>query len=287
MMDERDFELLITLDKTQNITHAADRLYVTQSALSKRINAIEQELNEQIMIRSRQGIRFTSPGEIVLKHAYVIVDKLQAMREEIQLQKNVISGTIRAGISINYAQYAFPELLAKYRQEFPHVNIQIKTNYSRKVYQELLSGKIDIAIVRGEFQWKEEKILLNRERINLIHSSDKQNLDLGKLPYIGRHSDLSFEREVSKWMQENHLQPNKHNGINVDNVTTCVEMVTRGLGWAIVPDIGLHEFEGRIEKLTFKNGEPFVRSTYLLYNKEAFQLPQVAAFVKTAQSLTD
>ncbi|VTS14256.1 LysR family transcriptional regulator [Streptococcus pseudoporcinus] len=69
-MDERDLELLVTLDETHNITHAADRLYVTQSALSKRINTLEQELNTQIMIRSRQGIRFTAQGETVLKHAY-------------------------------------------------------------------------------------------------------------------------------------------------------------------------------------------------------------------------
>ena len=50
-MDERDFELLTALDKTKNITHAADLLYVTQSSLSKRINAIEQELDIKLLIR--------------------------------------------------------------------------------------------------------------------------------------------------------------------------------------------------------------------------------------------
>ena len=68
-MDERDFELLTALDKTKNITHAADLLYVTQSSLSKRINAIEQELDIKLLIRSRQGIHFTPEGEIVL-HEY-------------------------------------------------------------------------------------------------------------------------------------------------------------------------------------------------------------------------
>ncbi|VTS44600.1 LysR family transcriptional regulator [Streptococcus porcinus] len=286
-MDERDLELLVTLDETHNITHAADRLYITQSALSKRINAIERELNTQIMVRSRQGIRFTAQGETVLKHAYEIITNLQKMREEIQLQKNHISGTLRAGVSINYAQYAFPEILAHYRQQFPHVNIQIKTNYSRKVYQDLVLGKIDVAIVRGEFQWKEDKILLKRERVNLIRSSNNQGINLEQLPYIGRHSDVTFEREVSQWMQENQLQPSKHDGIIVDNVNTCVEMVSRGLGWAIVPDIGLHHFKGDIHKLSFKNGEPFMRSTYLLFNKDAYQLPQIKAFIKTAQVIAN
>ena len=56
-MDEKDYELLHALDETRNITHAADKLYMTQSALSKRIKALEQELGVEIVLRSRQGIR--------------------------------------------------------------------------------------------------------------------------------------------------------------------------------------------------------------------------------------
>ena len=62
-MDEKDFELLEVLDETRNITHAADKLYMTQSALSKRIKSMEQELGVEILLRSRQGIRFTPAGE--------------------------------------------------------------------------------------------------------------------------------------------------------------------------------------------------------------------------------
>ena len=68
-MDEKDFELLEVLDETRNITHAADKLYMTQSALSKRIKSMEQELGVEILLRSRQGIRFTPAGEKVLEHS--------------------------------------------------------------------------------------------------------------------------------------------------------------------------------------------------------------------------
>lgn len=68
-MDEKDFELLCILDETGNITKAANRLYITQSALSKRIKAMEAELGTELLIRSRQGIHFTPAGEVVLKHA--------------------------------------------------------------------------------------------------------------------------------------------------------------------------------------------------------------------------
>lgn len=54
-MDEKDFELLEVLDETRDITHAADKLYMTQSALSKRIKSMEQELGVEILLRSRAG----------------------------------------------------------------------------------------------------------------------------------------------------------------------------------------------------------------------------------------
>ena len=70
-MDEKDFELLEALDETRNITHAADKLYMTQSALSKRIKSMEQELGVEILLRSRQGIRFTPAGEKVLERSWM------------------------------------------------------------------------------------------------------------------------------------------------------------------------------------------------------------------------
>ena len=65
-MEEKDFLLLRTLKETQSVTRAAERLYMTQSALSKRIGTLERELGVELLLRSRQGVRFTAEGELVL-----------------------------------------------------------------------------------------------------------------------------------------------------------------------------------------------------------------------------
>ena len=278
-MDERDFELLITLKETGNITHAADRLYITQSSLSKRIHAIEKELNTNILLRSRQGVHFTPEGEIVLKRVSEAACLMDIMRNELESQKGYICGTLNVGVSINYALYQLPELLASYHQQYPHVTTRISTDQSRNLYQQIVNNKIDAAVIRGEYDWKGEKILLNRENVCAIRSSGDANRSLHSLPYIGRKTDPQFEREISQWMREKHLHP-KSNGIFVDNITTCVEMVRRGLGWSIVPEICLRDFDGIVEPLTFENGEPFVRSTYIMYNNNVMELPQVSAFIE-------
>ncbi|WP_252904237.1 LysR family transcriptional regulator [Secundilactobacillus silagei] len=86
-MEEKDFELLIMLDKTKNITHAAEKLYISQSSLSKRIATIEKELGVQLLVRTRTGILFTPSGEEVLKTAETVTEQLQRMREKNCLVK--------------------------------------------------------------------------------------------------------------------------------------------------------------------------------------------------------
>lgn len=277
-MTERDFELIYILNKTKNITRAADILYVTQSALSKRIHIIEEELGVTLLTRSRQGIHFTPEGEQVLRYTKKATYELEQMRKAINMSRSYICGTLNAGVSINYSLYCLPELLVSYRKQYPHVSTHITTDQSRKLYLQVLDGKIDLAILRGEYPWKENKILLSRENICAICSDSDRERSLSDMPYIGRETDSFFQRELAQWFHENNLRTTK-NGIFVDSITTCVEMVSRGLGWAIVPEICLKNFKGNIRPLRFKNGELFVRSTYLIYSDTALKLPQVEAFI--------
>lgn len=278
-MDERDFELLITLKETGNITRAADKLYITQSSLSKKIQAIEKELDICLLIRSRQGVHFTPEGEIVLKRASEAACILDIMRNELNTKKGYICGTLNAGVSINYALFRLPNLLAAYRQKYPHVTTHVSTDQSKNLYLQVMNGKIDVAIIRGEYEWKGEKILLTRENVCAIRSKKDKTRSLHTLPFVGRKTDIQFERELAQWMREQCIQP-KNDNIFVDNITTCVEMVQRGLGWSVVPEICLENFDGIVEPLTFKNGEPFVRSTYIMYNNNVTELPQVKAFIE-------
>lgn len=279
-MDEKDFEIIETLDKTKNITHAAKLLFTTQSALSKRIFMIENELGAKLMLRSRQGISFTPEGEIVLEHTRRAEHELKQMRESIELAKPYVSGTLNIGVSINYARYTLPDILAKFRKNYPKVTIHITTDQSRSLFLKIMNNEINTAVIRGEYPWKESKILLSRESVCAIRSIEDKDRELEEIPYINHKTDSAFEIELTQWMRENNLHE-IHNDFHVDSIETCVEMVKRGLGWAIVPEICLNNFDGIKQNLHFANGEAFLRSTWLLYSGLASKLPQVKAFIKT------
>lgn len=280
VLDEQDFHLLQVLSRTRNITHAADELYITQSSISKRIRQMEKELGLTLMLRSRQGIQFTPAGEIVLHHIKNVLQELDTMKQELTLQTGRIAGTLRAGISINYAMYRLPDELADYNNRYPAVNTQITTANSQKVYSMLLSNQINVGILRGEYnEWRGERILLAREHICAITSLQDKDTPLSGLPQVSRPADDDMERMLAQWMRENHLQTSP-NRIRVNSTATCMAMVERGLGWGIVPELCLGNFHGCIHPLYFANGEPLTRSTFIMYNKQALELPQVRVFIQ-------
>lgn len=278
-LDEQDFHLLQVLRRTRNITHAADELYITQSSVSKRIRQMEKELGLTLMLRSRQGIQFTPAGEIVLTHVANVLQELDTMKQELSLQSGRIAGTLRAGVSINYAMYRLPDELADYNARYPAVTTQITTVSSQHVYSMLLANQIDVGILRGEYsEWRGERILLAREHICAITSKQDKNTPLSGLPQVSRPADDDMERMLAQWMRENHLQTSA-NRISVNSTATCMAMVERGLGWGIVPEMCLQGFDGIARPLYFENGEPLTRATWLMYQKQALELPQVRVFL--------
>lgn len=277
-MDEKDFELIEVLGDSKNITKAAEKLFITQSALSKRIRAIERELGVALLLRCHQGIRFTPAGETVLAYSRSAAKQLEQMRVQLDAQQEEVCGSLRAGISINYALYQLPDILAEYHRNFPKVQLQITTDQSRNLYRQMLEGSLDAAIVRGEYGWDGMQFLLSQERVCVICAKGYADRPLRDYLYIGRKTDATLEAKTLRWMNEQGLA-GLNAGFYVDSITTCVEMVRRSLGWSIVPEIALKDFDGCIRPCFFENGEPFTRRTSLLVQKAAMCLPQVNTFV--------
>lgn len=108
-MEVRDLAILRILQETRNITHAADRLYMAQSAVSKRVKAIERELGVVLLLRSRHGVRFTPAGEAVLRYEKAAGSQLEQLHQELsRLQQGAAEGTLRVGAVTPYALGRLP-----------------------------------------------------------------------------------------------------------------------------------------------------------------------------------
>lgn len=277
-MNDQDYEILLTLYETKNITKAARKLYLSQPTLSKKLKKIETELGTELFIRSKKGVLLTPLGESIVPYLQIISSNTKAMKEFVSSNQGYIGGTLTIGISINYSEYRLSEVLKQYTLNYPNVELKIKVDQSRNLYRMLNNNELSIALVRGDFQWDEGKIFLHEEPVCLVTSHENASRPINSYPYIKRYTDSAFYSMITKWMIENEIST-ENSKLRVDNIKTCLKLTKEGLGWCILPQICLDDFDGYIHPLYFQNGDPFTRSSYILYRHSYFELPQVKLFV--------
>ena len=280
-MDEIDFEMILNLNTTKNITKTADLMNLTQSAVSKRISNIEYELHTVLFTRGHSGVHFTPSGEKVLKYCSMISENISEMKNCLRETSGEVFGTLTIGVSDNYMLYHLPDLVSDFHKDFPNVDLKIRTQKGHLLYPMVLSDELDIAIIRGDYKWEGFKTLLCKEAMCVVCNKEFEGRDLSSYTYIDRGTDAVQYSLMAKWRHENNIKPSEHI-IKVDSITSSMDLVKRGLGWALIPEIAFANFDGCITPCFFADGEPFVRSTYLYCKSNVYQLPQAKAFINKA-----
>ena len=113
-MRDFDWEVIAVLSKTRNITKTANLLFLSQPALTKRIQAIEEELGAQLLVRGRRGSKFTLEGERIAQKAERVIEAIREAKGCINVRDENMGGTLRLGVPYSYVRYVMPALLAEY-----------------------------------------------------------------------------------------------------------------------------------------------------------------------------
>ncbi|MFS0821982.1 LysR family transcriptional regulator [Bacillus sp. 1P02SD] len=278
-MDSKDWTILKILYEEKNITRAAEKVYISQPALTYRIKSIEQELGVKIMFRTKKGIKFTKEGEFLIQYANNMLYNFQKVKDHLLNMNDTDGGMIRIGVSRNFARYMLPDILKDFLDENANVQFHVTTDLSQSILKMLEKDTINLAIVRGDNYWKEGKILLKRESLCII-SREQINIEkLHELPRINFKTENDLQQTIERWWQQNYVKPCTV-AMDIDNIETCIKMVTKGLGYAIVPSIGLTEYP-ELHKivLTDEDEEVIVRDTWLLYRLEDLEYPMIKKFI--------
>lgn len=281
-MNEQDCQFLISLAKTKNITRTAQQHFVTQSALTKLIQRLEKELGCQLLLRSQKGVIFTPEGERVVCYCEQNLKLKANLQLELNAARDIVSGSLAFGCSINYCRYSLPAVLKTYLTNYPQVELQVKTGHSRLLYNELLADKLSLAILRGDFKWEEGRQRLSTEPFYLVHAQSLKPEKLAATMYIGHTTDTNELYNVNRWAAENNLDLHT-SSLWLDDISSCLEMVQAGVGWSILPGICLEHYKGSKAPLFFQDGTPLSRNTYVLYRNAQKKLPQVRAFLALLQ----
>ena len=277
---EKDWLLFVTVAEEKNMTKAANKLFITQPALSYKINQIEKNFNIPLFIRTTKGMLLTEAGEMYYHYVKNMIEMTENFQNELANKKSTIAGTLRIGSAAIFANFELPSLLSNFTKLYPEVKLQLQTGMSAAITHSFVNNNVHVAIIRGTHNPPGESILLYDDPICLVTAKDCRKSNMVNRSMVRYTTDQSLYSIMDAWWKENFDVPLKQD-IWVDTMATCREFVKNNLGWSILPYTGLENLhdEVNIEPLYWASGEPILRSTALYYTPEALQRRAVKAFV--------
>ncbi|HLR63922.1 MAG TPA: LysR family transcriptional regulator [Pseudogracilibacillus sp.] len=286
-MNQQECQMMIILDETRSITEASKRLYMSQPAITYKLQKIEKDIGTKLFSREKQGLIPTPQGELIIQFAKETIKNYSLTIERLKSLNEHISGTINLGVASTYAQYILPNIINDFQERYPDVNFKIYTGISSVIHDLMRDGKVHIGIFRGDIVWNEHKKLIGREPICVVSKEVLALENLPDKPIINYEMDTYLSDLVNEWWNE-HYQSESTISMFVDSLETAKELVRTGLGYSILPGISLiSEKELIIQPIKQKNGETIYRYTHAYCRHESFNYLAVKTFYEFLQPYKD
>jgi len=285
-MRDVDWQIINTLYVERNITKTANLLFLTQPALTKRVQQIEEEFGAALIIRSTKGIEFTPEGEYVAQCAKEILKLIEGAKAHIAEENRLDRGVLRLGVPNSCARFSLPALVESYAALHPGVQLDITTMLSHEILALVESRSLQVGIVRGECHTKLERLMISEDQIHVVSRGKIDLADLPHLPQIDYTKEPSVIRATERWWRERFDQPPIIR-MRVNHGDTCREMIANNLGYGIFSDA---KFVANYPELTavplyFKDGSAFTRKTWMVYPEEELKKRVVQDFVQLVEKL--
>lgn len=146
-MDIAELEAFVGVAETHSFSQAAERLYLTQPAISKRVAALESRLDIQLFNRRGRQIELTQGGKALLPRAQHILQQLEDARRALTALNADVSGTLTLGTSHHIGLHRLPPVLKQYAKAFPRVSLEFQFIDSEQAFDLVVQGQIELGIV--------------------------------------------------------------------------------------------------------------------------------------------
>lgn len=280
-MDQNDVKLLITLGKELNLTTTAEKMFITQPALTYRLKALEKELGANLFVRKSTGLELTPAGTIAVSYANHFENEYEEMLERIASASGKKYFSLRIAASPAYIKYKLPLFLAQFAKKHADVDIYVESHKSTTCLNLLREKKVHLAIIRGDHLWNGGSVFLGSDAICLVADKPLALQNLPKLPYISYLTDEGLLKTISEWWQEYFNAPPR-TVMHLNDSDACRAFVSQGLGYSIIPgSLGssskyknLH-----VEPLYHVDGSLLVRTSWIKYYKSSTHIPVIKMFI--------
>ncbi len=226
---------------------AADALFLTQPALTARIQRLEADLQARLFARTSRGMRLTEAGEAFLPYAVRALDNLADGRQIVNAFERGGAGQLTLGAAPALSTYVLPAILRRFRVGHPRVRVAVRTGHSEDVLELVLREQVDLGLVRTLRHPDIVSSPLYEDRLVLVcdpahHFAGR---DTVRLRDIAEEQLVQFDRTSSYTELTNALFRDAgvrpQGTMELDNIDAAKKMVQEGLGVALLPQTSVRQ----------------------------------------------
>lgn len=247
ILELRQIKYFIEVAKREHVTEAATAMHVAQSAVSRQIFNLEEELGVKLFIREGRTVRLTPIGKIFLEHMeqaiHVIDDATQVVEEYTDPEK----GTIHIGFPSSLATYILPTAISAFRERYPKVKFQLNQGSYYDLKKAVVRGEINMALLgpvpmnekklKGKILFTENIVALLPANHALANASTLELTQLREEPFVLFPNDYVLRNIVNDLCKNLGFEPTvSFEGEDIDAIKG---LVSAGLGVSLVPEITL------------------------------------------------
>ena len=247
-MDLDSLRLFVDLAETRSFSKTATRSFMSQSAVSQRIRALEREWGHVLVERGkgRPGAQFTEAGDMLFVGAREILARTDSLKRELAELAGAVGGSLRVATVYSIGLHALTPALSAFLAEYPQVNLHLEYLRTDRIYDALLENSIDcgiVAIPRERPQVEivplpsENMVFITSPRHPLAQTSTNCSImpaQIAGLPFIAFDPDIPTRRLIDEFLAAHNVSVSVVQAF--DNIETIKRMVEVGLGVAIVPE---------------------------------------------------
>lgn len=265
-MDTQALKAFLAVSQNHSFSIAAEKLHLTQPAISKRIASLELELNCKLFDRIARRIQLTEAGKTLLPRAKNILLEIKQTEQAIEDLSGSSQGLVQLATSHHIGLHRLPPILSSFTQQHPNIQIELSFQESEATLEHILNGELDFALItlpptldtrlQSQVIWHDSLVFVCGKQHPLATASTPNLSQLRKHQAILPDSSTYTHQIVANLFQEKGLTLNTRMPTNY--LETIKMMVSVGLGWSVLPasmlDNQLHQLKLPLHPLSRELG---------------------------------
>lgn len=241
-MEIKHLQYFLEVTRSGSFTHAAEKLYITQPAISRIIKSLEDELGVLLFIRSRKKLVLTDAGSVLYEHAQFFDKQFQRLQTELESLITLKKGHIRIGLPSIINNFFFSKLIASFHQEYPEITFQLIEDGSKRIGEKVMESKLDFGVVvlpdehdvfdYFSFVQDELKVIVPSTH-HLVHKRSVSLVELKDEDFIMFNQDFAMRDRIVTACNDAGFDPNITS--ETSQLDFIQEMVASNLGITLLP----------------------------------------------------